>query len=63
MLRDPLLWAMLGLSVLVSIPGALLVFLAIRPLPLTELRRDLRTMVPIAMYPAALVMLILAVVL
>ena len=63
LVRDPLLWAMLGLSVLISVPGALLVLLAIRPLPLGELPKSLRTMVPFAMYPAALVMLVLVVVL
>jgi hypothetical protein len=61
--RDPVLWAMLGLSVLISIPGALLVYFMIRPIKGGEIRERLETVTPIAMYPAAVVMFILAVVL
>jgi len=61
--RDPVLWGMLGLSVLISIPGALLVYFMLRPVPGKEIKERLATMTPIAVYPAAVVMLILAVVL
>jgi hypothetical protein len=61
--RDPLLWAMLGLGLLISIPGALLVYLMLRPVPRRELSQRLATLTPIAMYPAAVVMFVLGVVL
>ena len=61
--RDPVLWGMLGLSVLISIPGALLVYFMLRPVPGKEIKERLATMTPIAFYPAAVVMLVLAVVL
>jgi hypothetical protein len=62
-LRNPVLWGMLGLSVLISIPGALLVYLFIDPVMRSELTKGLATVTPIAMYPAAIVMLVLGVVL
>ena len=61
--RDPVLWAMLGLAFLVSIPGALLVYLMARPLRGGEVTGRLATITPLAMYPAAAIMLVLAVVL
>lgn len=61
--RDPLLWAMLGLGLLISIPGALLAYLMLRPVPRRELSQRLATLTPIAMYPAAVVMFVLGVVL
>jgi hypothetical protein len=63
LVRDPLLWAMLGLSLLISLPGALLVYLLARPVEREELTKRLATVTPVAMYPAAAVMLVLAVVL
>jgi hypothetical protein len=62
-LRDPVLWLMLGLSVLISIPGALLVYLYINPVKRSDLAKGLATITPISMYPAAIVMFVLAVVL
>jgi len=62
-LRDPVLWAMMALSIVVSIPGALLLYLMVRPLPWAEASSRLAVITPVAMYPAALVMLVLAVVL
>ena len=61
--RDPVLWAMLLLSVLVSVPGALLIYLMLRPVKREEITQRLEVATPIAMYPAAAIMLILAVVL
>lgn len=57
------LWAMLGLSLLISIPGALLVFFLIYPVPLKDIKTRLGAVTPIAMYPSAVAMFILAVVL
>ncbi len=57
------LWAMLGLSLLISIPGALLVYFMILPVPLKDVKTRLGAITPIAMYPAAVAMFILAVVL
>ncbi len=61
--RDPFLWAMLGLSLLISIPGALLVYLMTIPVPRSELTQRLATVTPMAMYPAVVVMFVLGVVL
>lgn len=61
--RNPVLWAMLAISVLVSIPGALLLYFMVDPIKGKEINKRLATITPIAMYPAAVVMLILAVVL
>ncbi len=61
--RDPVLWAMAGLSVLVSIPGALLVYLMVRPVPWDEVKERPALITPIAMYPAAIIMFVLAVIL
>ena len=63
MLKDPLLWGMLGLSFLISIPGALLVFFMLWPLKGGEIKDNLAAITPIAMYPAAVVMFLLAVIL
>lgn len=57
------LWAMLGLSLLISIPGALLVYFLIFPVPFKEVKTRLGAITPIAMYPAVVAMFILAVVL
>ncbi len=63
LLRDPVLWAMMALSVVVSVPGALLLYLVVRPLPWAEASSRLAVVTPLAMYPAALVMFVTAVVL
>jgi hypothetical protein len=39
-LRSPVTWLMLGAALLLSVPGALLVYLMARPVPLDELRRN-----------------------
>ena len=57
------LWAMLGLSLLISIPGALLVYFMINPVPLKDIKTRLGAVTPMSMYPAAVAMFILAVVL
>jgi hypothetical protein len=49
--------------VLISIPGALLVYLYISPVKRSELSRGLATVTPIAMYPAAVIMFVLGLVL
>jgi hypothetical protein len=48
---------------LISIPGALLVYFMILPVPLKDVKTRLGAITPIAMYPAAVAMFILAVVL
>ena len=57
------LWVMLGLSLLMSIPGALLVYFMVFPVPLKKIKTRLGALTPIAMYPATVAMFILAVVL
>jgi len=57
------LWVMLGLSLLISIPGALLVYFMVFPVPLKDIKTRLGSITPIAMYPATVAMFILAVVL
>jgi hypothetical protein len=57
------LWVMLGLSLLISIPGALLVYFIIFPVPIKKIKKRLGAITPIAMYPAAVAMFVLAVVL
>jgi hypothetical protein len=49
--RRPLLWILLGASLLISIPGALLAYLIINPLPLNKLRAQVTPWVHLAMYP------------
>jgi hypothetical protein len=61
--NDPVLWVMLGLSVVISIPGALLVYFMVRPLKAKEITKHAPPITAVAMYPAAVVMFILAVVL
>jgi hypothetical protein len=39
-MRSPMTWLMLGAALLLSVPGALLVYLMARPVPLDGLRRD-----------------------
>jgi len=63
LVRDPLLWGMLGLSFLVSIPGALLVYFMLWPLKGREIKENLAAITPMAMFPATVVMFILAVML
>jgi hypothetical protein len=60
---NPALWATLGVAVLASIPGALLVYLMLHPVPPEELRTRLGAITPIAMYPVAVAVFILGVVL
>jgi hypothetical protein len=54
-LRNPWLWALLGLSVLVSIAGAVLVYLLLRPEPIKELARRPSFTGAVAMWPVTLV--------
>jgi hypothetical protein len=62
-LRDPAVWMMLGLSLLASLPGALLVYLWARPVPVGQLRAKMRTATPLLMYPVSIALLIVGVLL
>jgi hypothetical protein len=59
--RNPTVWALLALSVLISIPGALLVYFMLRPLKAEEIKQRTAPITAIAMYPAAAAMFVLGV--
>ena len=52
-LRSPVTWLMLGAALLLSVPGALLVYLMARPVPMGELRRDRLAVACAAAFPVA----------
>ncbi len=52
--RRPLLWILLGAALLISIPGALLAYLIVNPLPVKELRAQVAPWVHLAMYPVTI---------
>ena len=54
-LRNRNLWILLGLSLIISIPGALLVYLIAEPLPAKDLLKGVTSTTPLLMYPVALV--------
>jgi uncharacterized membrane protein YhaH (DUF805 family) len=62
-LRDPEVWIMLVLSLAVSLPGALLVYLWARPTPKERLRAKVTTATPLLMYPLSIALLIVGVLL
>ena len=62
-LRDPVTWLLIVLSLALSIPGALLVYLWARPVPMGRLRANVRTAVPLLMWPVSLALLIVGVLL
>jgi hypothetical protein len=62
-LRDPMVWMMLGISLVVSLPGALLVYLWVRPVPMGQLRAKVRTATPLLVYPISVALLIVGVLL
>ena len=55
-LRSPALWAMLALSVLLSLPGAVLAYLLARPAPEGGLRADVTATTHLLAYPIAIVL-------
>jgi hypothetical protein len=57
-LRNRYLWLLLGLSFLVSIPGALLLYLVWKPLSAKEFMKRAVPLAPVAMYPVTLVVFI-----
>lgn len=61
--RNPLLWGLMGLSLLISVPGALFVYFMYRPLPGKEVISRPETTAAIAIYPLAMFVLALTVVL
>ncbi|UCC92741.1 MAG: hypothetical protein JSW25_08770 [Thermoplasmata archaeon] len=61
--RDPTMWGMMALSVIASIPGALLIYFMLDPIKAKEIKGRLAPVTAIAMYPAAVVMFVLGVVL
>jgi len=62
-LRDPVTWLMLPLSLVVSLPGALLVYLMARPVPKGRLISMVRTATPLLMYPVSVAILVVGVLL
>jgi len=62
-LRDPVTWLLIVLSLALSIPGALLVYLWARPVPMGRLRANVRTAVPLLMWPVSIALLIVGVLL
>jgi len=57
--RNPQQWLFLGLSFLISIPGALLVYLYIKPVPFKEFRRNLIIIASLIFYPVSLLLFLL----
>jgi hypothetical protein len=62
-LRDPTSWFLLVLSLAISLPGALLVYLWARPVPMGRLRASVRTVTPLLVWPVSLALLIVGVLL
>ena len=52
-LRSPVTWLMLGTALVLSVPGALLVYLMVRPVPLEELRLNRVAVACAAAFPVA----------
>jgi len=59
--RDPRMWLMLGAAILLSVPGAVLVYLLIWPIPTRDLYGRVLPIVPLATYPAACILLVVGV--
>jgi hypothetical protein len=57
-LRNQTLWLLLGLSLVLSIPGALLVYVLARPQPAKELLKGVSSTTPMLVYPVALVVFV-----
>ncbi|UCF08084.1 MAG: hypothetical protein JSW28_10675 [Thermoplasmata archaeon] len=61
-LKNPMLWALLGLSLIISIPGALLVLLVARPVPFKRITKAFLPTTMLVMYPLAIFLATLGVV-
>jgi hypothetical protein len=61
--RDPRLWLMLGAAIVLSVPGAVLAYLLVRPLPLKELNGRVLPLAQLAMVAPACVLLLVGVLL
>jgi hypothetical protein len=59
--RDPRMWLMLGAAIVLSVPGAVLAYLLLWPLPTDRLFGRVLPIVPLATMPAALALLVLGV--
>ncbi len=57
-LRNPLSWLLLGLSIVVSLPGALLIYLMARPVTGKELTSNPATSALLLIYPAVVAMFV-----
>jgi hypothetical protein len=57
-LRNPVSWLILGLSIVVSIPGVLLIYLMVRPVTGKELTSNVATSALLLLYPAAVAMFV-----
>jgi hypothetical protein len=54
LLKNPVLWTMLGLSLIISLPAALLIYLLVKPLPIKELAKHHTTFAMTAIYPVVI---------
>ncbi len=61
--RDPRMWLMLGMAIVLSIPGAVLAYLLVWPLPFKELNARVMPLAQLAVLPAACVLLLVGVLL
>lgn len=61
-LKNPLLWVFLGISLIISIPGALLVFLIVKPIPLQKITKEIVPTTLLLFYPISILLFALVVV-
>jgi hypothetical protein len=60
-IKNPLLWLILGISLIISIPGALLVYLVVKPIPLKKIGKEIVTSTLLLFYPISILLYALGV--
>jgi len=58
---NPGIWICLGLSLFISVPGALLVYFVFKPMPLKEIKNNLVPVVLLVLYPISIAFFIMGV--
>lgn len=61
-LKNPLMWIFLGISLIISIPGALLVFFIVKPIPLNRIKKEMLPSTLILFYPISILLFALVVI-
>ena len=60
--KNPILWLLLGVSLIISIPGALLLLLIMKPLPFKKITKELVLSTLLILYPFSILLYIIGVI-